>query len=93
MYSRYIKISLIVVAVVLTTLMAYAAYNSTDSTACPCDCGCATSGVCNCGVDCPCSCGCATSGVCNCGAKAALGLNAGNRSLEKGACCSGCCGK
>ena len=35
------------------------------SKGCPCDCGCAESGECDC-ADCPCTCGCAESGECNC---------------------------
>jgi hypothetical protein len=78
MSAKVIKIG--IAALLLVLVAGLAAYSTTLSTpaassqakvVCPCDCGCAASGVCKCGEGCPCKCGCGKSGVCGCGKTAA----------------------
>jgi hypothetical protein len=76
MWFHIAKISRIALAVVLSAcvvaLTTPSATGGEKDGACPCKCGCATSGKCNCAKKdgaCPCKCGCATSGKCVCAKK------------------------
>ena len=68
------------VVVALATIWATGAVSSkttpTDPAGCPCKCGCAKSGVCDCGKKSEACCGkpdCGANGACECGKNAASG--------------------
>ena len=86
---RYVLLAeiLSVGVVALTTASASAAEKGE---VCPCKCGCATSGKCDCGKTCPCKCGCATTGKCDSRRRPSLPCKCGCATSGKCACGKTC---